>query len=639
MRIILSFVFIFISILSFGQNQGNVWFFGQYAGITFNTNPPSALAGGQLTTTEGCSGISDATTGNLLFYTDGITVWDKNNTPMPSSVATPLNGDPSSTQSGVVVPLPGNPNIYYVFTTPAQLGNWTFTQSSLCYSIIDMSLNGGNGDVTTTNVPIMDSTTEKIAAVGGCNGLEYWIVGHKWNCDSFYAFKLTAAGLSAPIKSTVGAVHQDMGSGQLAESIGYMKFSSDGKKLGLVTYDAMNLMQMFDFDMNTGIITGPYISEQYPVNIGSGDGLYGCSFSPDNSRFYVSYFSNGGSNFIYQYDMNAGSSNAVLASKTQVATSVSPMGAIQNGPDGKMYISSYGAFSLDAINSPNTLGVACNYQSSVLNLGTGMATFGLPVVVESFLSPSVPHFNIPAKNEICVGDTIHGPQTTKSNFEIYPSSSVFVSPDSSYVDFFPTTNTTYTIVNSSACAKNDTLFYTITILPNPIANFEFDPLNPTLVDNTINLVNQTQNGDHYEWFLDFTLLGTSKDLTINNPGTGTFCYTLIAYNTLNCPSTVNKCITIKDTINSSFFIPNAFTPNGDGLNDLFKLKGKHIDMNLFSIFNRFGQLLFQTDDLSTGWNGDYKGVQCEMGTYFYLINYSDVHGNAQTLKGDFELIR
>ncbi|KXK42895.1 MAG: hypothetical protein UZ11_BCD004001070 [Bacteroidetes bacterium OLB11] len=80
---------------------------------------------------------------------------------MPACVATPLNGDPSSTQSGVVVPKPGSSTLYYVFTTPAEVGAWSGNPPTMCYSVVDISLNAGNGDLISINTPILDSSTEK----------------------------------------------------------------------------------------------------------------------------------------------------------------------------------------------------------------------------------------------------------------------------------------------------------------------------------------------------------------------------------------------------------------------------------------------------------------------------------------------
>jgi hypothetical protein len=129
------------------QNGGvaNNWFFGANAGVNFSTGTPVSITG-PISTNEGVSVISDVN-GNLLFSTDGITVYDRNNTPMPNGFG--LLGDPSSTQSGVIVPNPASPNLFYIFTAAAEAGGgFGLTYDGIAYSIVDMTLNGGFGDVT-----------------------------------------------------------------------------------------------------------------------------------------------------------------------------------------------------------------------------------------------------------------------------------------------------------------------------------------------------------------------------------------------------------------------------------------------------------------------------------------------------------
>jgi gliding motility-associated-like protein len=381
----------FIYVPAFAQKQGNIWYFGTSAGIDFNPAVPVALNNGAISTNEGCSSISDATTGQLLFYSDGITVWNKNHIAMPNSLTTPLNGNPSSTQSAVIVPKPGSSSLYYIFTTQA-VGAFN---SNLCYSIVDITLNAGLGDVTNINTVLMDSATEKLCAVGNCGGTEYWIAGHQLNTDSFYAWKLTSSGLSAPVKSKVGIMHASInGLGFNGEGIGYMKFSSNGQKIGLATYSGPNTMELFDFNLNTGQITNP-ITEVFPT-VDPLDGLYGCTFSPDNSKFYVSFivsdpFSFSNISRIYQYNMLAGSNAAILSSKTLVDSSILFNGALQNGPNGKLYITTIGSTNPGPINvipNPNNLGTACGFNSSVFTYTTAFAAFGLPAIVENFLSSS-----------------------------------------------------------------------------------------------------------------------------------------------------------------------------------------------------------------------------------------------------------
>jgi gliding motility-associated-like protein len=85
-------------------------------------------------------------------------------------------------------------------------------------------------------------------------------------------------------------------------------------------------------------------------------------------------------------------------------------------------------------------------------------------------------------------------------------------------------------------------------------------------------------------------------------------------------------------------VPNAFSPNGDFVNNTLKVLGEGFDLLNFEIYDRWGQLLFKTDERTTGWNGDYKGKPMEMGTYFYMLEYS-VNGKFLVMKGDIALIR
>jgi len=115
----------------------NWWFFGYFSGVDFQTNGnPIGANGGQTNAYEGTSCISD-NAGNLMFYTDGITVWDKNHNIMPNG--TGLMGNYSSSQSGMICPIPNNPDQWYIFTI--------WPSNGLRYSIVDMTLNSGLGAV------------------------------------------------------------------------------------------------------------------------------------------------------------------------------------------------------------------------------------------------------------------------------------------------------------------------------------------------------------------------------------------------------------------------------------------------------------------------------------------------------------
>ena len=366
--------------ITFAQKENNIWYFGTAAGIDFNSGSPVALNNGAINTTEGCASIADAS-GNLLFYTDGVTVYNKVHAIMPNGSG--LMGGNSSSESAIIVQLPGSSTQYYIFTTPNQ-----GSLDGLNYSIVDMTLQGGMGDVSALNVNMHSPIGEKVCATHHMNGTDYWIVAHEFNTDAFYAFQFSAAGVNpVPVISNVGLVH--------AGYHGYLKFTPDGTKIGLAIGET-NQLELFDFDKSTGIVSNPitfpttYI---YP---------YGVEFSPDNSKFYVAQSGVGGSPGIYQFDMLAGSGAAIIASGQLVGTTSNIyLGPLQIGPDGKIYCARYLTNAIGVIDNPNASGLACNYIDIAVTLGGGTSMFGLPNQIPHVDLTPVAVFTSP--NHICPG--------------------------------------------------------------------------------------------------------------------------------------------------------------------------------------------------------------------------------------------
>jgi len=121
------------------QRETANWYFGSNVGLDFNSGIPELITNGQMITTEGCSTVSD-NSGDLLFYTNGVKIWDKTHNVMQNGSG--LLGDISSSQSAIVIPNVSNTNIYYVFTADVlQAYQNGGDGNGFNYSIIDMSLN------------------------------------------------------------------------------------------------------------------------------------------------------------------------------------------------------------------------------------------------------------------------------------------------------------------------------------------------------------------------------------------------------------------------------------------------------------------------------------------------------------------
>jgi PKD repeat protein len=366
-------IFICISVNCFAQGENNQWCFGNFSGLDFNSGSPVSVSS-QVSTTEGSSSIADAA-GNLLFYSDGITVWNKNHTPMPNGMG--LYGGGSSTQSALIVGQPQTPSIYYVFTTAEAQGI-----NGFCYSIVDMTLQGGLGDVTTKNVQLFTPSAEKVCATKHSNGIDIWVLGHEMGTNNFVAYLLTSAGLGAPIITSCGTIY----SGGGGVEVGYMKFSPDGSQLA----HAMRYLYSFEldsFNTSTGIVSAPL---SWPST--NSIQAYGIEFSNDGALLYTSDDSQ-----TSQYDIQVHDVTSILASKTFISTNT---WALQMGPDDKLYIAEYTASTLSVINDPDIPGLGCNYVSGAVAL-VGTSTLGLPNQISSINGPPVAIFSAP--NHICPG--------------------------------------------------------------------------------------------------------------------------------------------------------------------------------------------------------------------------------------------
>ncbi len=375
--------YIFISIFSFAQKQGNIWYFGDHAGLDFNSGSPIALTNGEIydgsDQSEGTSVISDSS-GALLFYTNGQKIWNRNHIIMPNGDS--LLGNYSSTQAALIIPQPGSSRYFYVFTTDAFQHN---LENGFRYSIVDICLDNGLGDVIQNkkNIKLLDTVAEKLTAVRCNNGIDYWVIVHKYLSDAFYAFQLGSNGIIDTVVTHIGSIHQGY-CGNPSSSInamGSMKASPNGSKLAIVSaQQCNNISELFDFNKTTGVLSNLIKLRTDSVAIG----LYGVSFSPNNSKLYITSWIN--HDRIYQYDLTSGNSTTITNSKSVITFhNGGPWYmAMQLGSDGKLYIAERGQSYMGVINFPDLNGVSCNYQDSAVSLNGKTNVLGLPNFIDLF---------------------------------------------------------------------------------------------------------------------------------------------------------------------------------------------------------------------------------------------------------------
>lgn len=447
-----------------GQGQNYNWYFGNGAGVNFPAgSSPVSSSPALLYTEEGCSSVSDAN-GNLLFYTNGVDVWNRNHTLMPNGFG--LNGGTgSSTQSCIIIRQPGSTSIYYIFTVDEDAGAFGFR-----YSTVDMSLSGTFGDVVLKNVPIHSSTCEKIAATYHCNGTDIWIATHDMGTNIYRAVLLTTSGIGSVVTSAIGpAITSGFPGGN---GMGTLKFSANGQYAALSNQASPALLDLLDFNSSTGVFS----NRKALYTASEGTELYGLEFSPNSNILYVSNH-----NELSQYDITSGVAATIIASRTVLGSSSvgGNIAQLQLGPDGKIYSTQTRTTMLGVINSPNTIGVGCSWVELFLDIdplatGTIETRFGLPS--QLLFLPTAFTYPYGTSNSVsyCQGDPVDPIPSFVSSFPVTGSftstAGLIINSTTGEIDLSASSTGTYTVTFSTAvpssCISPFTSSYTVTITPS-----------------------------------------------------------------------------------------------------------------------------------------------------------------------------
>lgn len=348
-----------------GQGENDNWIFGNGSYLSFKSGQAVIKPGvSTLRTWEGCTSVSNKN-GDLLFYSDGRTIWNHKHAVMQNGAD--LLGDASSTSSCVVVPYPAHPGMYYVFCVDANIG---VNKQVLSYNIVNMNLNNGEGAVTLKNQILIKPSDEKIAVTRHCNMRDFWIVTHVARSETYKAFLLSSSGLN-----TVAVESKTSSSLSYITEIGYLKFSPDGNYL-VNALGHQQVLEICRFNKSTGKLT-LYAADKYFYAYGQS--YYGLAFSASGRMLYVSTLDAGR---IYQYDLVL-PPDSIFVNRKMVLEAPNRLGALQLARDNKIYISNgYNNFHLHCIAEPEKTGALCQPKYKYLKFSTG-TQLGLPTYVES----------------------------------------------------------------------------------------------------------------------------------------------------------------------------------------------------------------------------------------------------------------
>jgi len=342
--------------ISHAQKEANHWYFGEGAGLDFSSGVPVVDPFGQMDAMHGCA-VANSEEGNLLFYTNGLKIWNRDHLVMPNGYLPDSCMAIYTFQNCLTIPKVGSENQFYVFTVqPLGYGN-----KGLSYHVVDMSLDGGKGDVIETSVWVTDSLLAGYAVTRHSNQTDYWLVvrgitliSNMWH-EKWNTFLINENGIT-------------LTSSFLGERI-FINFQKTGKfsPNGQLLYWGS---RVYDFDNTTGEVTSfrdllPWWLSYYAHG----------EFSPNNQVLYV--LNSGSTGYtLDQFDLNAVDlEGSKIAIDLETDGQVHIKGEVQLGPDGKIYVSYLG--NIGVIHEPDNLGVSCNLEQNSIFCG-GSSKWSFP---------------------------------------------------------------------------------------------------------------------------------------------------------------------------------------------------------------------------------------------------------------------
>ncbi|MBK9730652.1 MAG: T9SS type A sorting domain-containing protein [Chitinophagaceae bacterium] len=427
MKLFVSCIFLFNAIYSYGQNRTLNWLIGNDSyplnrvGIDFSNDTAKVYdiySPMPLFVTN--ASICD-TAGQILFYTNGIYVANRNHEVLSNSVdfnpgwATnyyQYSGHGFS-QGCLFIPYPSSDSLYWLFYVTGEQffahGSTQVQPLHLSCSLIDLSLDNGFGGIVAEkkNVYCIDDTVSqgRLTACKHANGRDWWIISHKFYSNIFYKLLVTPNGIYGPYQQEVGPYHTSN------DFSGMATFSPDGTRYAVIRHD--NFAELYDFDRCSGELSSPYIltipDSTYPYY------SHGGAFSANSRFLYADTYKK-----IWQYDTWATDPENSMVLVSEWDGISEPFNTWfflgQLAPDNKIYISTFNScYSLHIIDQPDSFGIACKVIQRGLELPDSNSNFSVP---------NHPNYDLgPLSGSPCDTLLISTPLTSKieASFRIAPN--------------------------------------------------------------------------------------------------------------------------------------------------------------------------------------------------------------------------
>ena len=713
------------------------WYFGDYCSIDFSSGFPikttTALTQrsmhgepaytGQLPYVDATVSLSDSS-GSLLFYSNGVSVWNSNHKKMTTA---PIFGhsDINASTGLCYIPFPGRPDQYFL---AGVYPDFDGSSSGLRFVVVDLAA-GTVSPYQEISYPSRPKRlSEYLTIVPHCNGTDYWIITKGYGIEgdnNFYSFLVTAAGINpsqVPVV-TRGILQPSYG------GAGYqLKADRSGEHLILSSPNPIQadyFAALYDFNSRTGEISN---ERQVPGASGYSNIQTGAAFSPNGAYFYLmrssNFATNGPPYWLFQYRVSDLKYNIIPTTGFYFGS------PFQLGPDNQLYITN-GLNYLARLANPDVWGGAIfdgefiSFSESTYTMKAGNS---LPAFIDARRKePAHPDFTINrqdcqtfALNSLCfdnytatwdfgdgtAGQTGHAlthtfaaagefsvTLTLKAGTKVYGSVSKKVTvppivinitgPDAVcratnfatqyFAPQIREANYQWFVSNGTTSGATNLSYVSLIWTGNPpdsarlLLQLSVEQHCVLTAEKAIKLFQRPV----ISWSLPEKICLNDPPLLLRaSPQGGVFSGPGIS-DSLFYPAvsgegkrelkysfrdtakvceaesvkvlTVAACNAPLPPANAAPVgpsMPNAFTPNGDGVNDVFRIPQGVIDhLDRFSIYNRWGGMVFTTQAISKGWDGKIKGLPADTGTYVYYISGTATGGSPVTRKGTVILVR
>lgn len=669
------------------QRQHDNWYFGTNVAFNFNTgaSPVEVANASQITGTVSAT-VSNATTGQLLFYTDGITVWNRNNNIMDNGaglLTNPVCGHVTS------CPNPVKADQHYIFM---------HNNGQLRYALIDMAENGGLGKVISTDNLLAPAIANKFAIARHATTDSYWLItfrGSNGN-DTFECYPITNAGIQAPIRSVMG-FHNGI------TTLGDLVTDRAGDKIFIAfnspTAAAIN---QYGFSKTCGTVGTP---KNLPIGAGWTHAK-SLAFSPSSLQMYAIFGQNQGR--VVQY------SGTDFQSSQEISNNTEAYNDIKLGTDGKIYITKNVTGNpsgrIDVIEKPDLFSLAAAYMVNNMTLSNGKTATRFPVLMYDISIPGNPVITtkVDVKNTCYKDTTVFTPSNMpfldSLLWDFNDTNSLYKTSTNDIPSHIFTDTGVYNVSLSwFLCGLKYSIYKEVSIIKPPKVNLGADT---TLCFEDIITLQGPKGSFDYTWntghkdttlivdtagiysltisigpkcaesdtiaisyypklevdFFDSTYFlceedGETLNLTAGSgfatylwePGltanqtytaTKTGWHKVYVTNSKGCEA--QDSVQIFTLCDNWLLMPEAFSPNNDLLNDTFAPVFTEVFNFGIEVYSRWGEKVFESNDPKKGWDGTYKNAFLPTDTYLWKLRYQGYYDKVlrtYTKNGVVKLIR